>query len=139
MKHGIIIFIIFVFSCCGYDYKITNLELTELNFNELPVAVQEFIIKPPKLDNFDSGNLRIVNLQEADRYVLEVVFNKLVSSWVDYRNLLDTKSKTVYRLNRGIPRPLFVYENKLYVPDRYGIFYYVDKFDEVKFTCYTLK
>ena len=45
MKHGIIIFIIFVFSSCGYDYKITNLEQTELNFNELPVAVQEFIIK----------------------------------------------------------------------------------------------
>lgn len=130
----------FVFnSCSNYDFKISELKHEKLKFSELPVSVQEYLIQPPELDNENPSSLMVINSEETDRYVSEVIFNKLVSSWVDYVKLIDTKSKISYRINQGVPDPYIIFDNKLYIPDRFNIFTTVDEMNKVEFTCYILK
>ena len=125
--------------CSSYDFKITELKQEKIKFSDLPLAVREFLIRPPEFDNENPNSLIVVNSQEADRYVSEVIFNKWVSSWVDYVKLLDTKSKISYRINQGVPDPYIVFDNKLYIADRFNILTTVDDLNQVEFTCYVLK
>lgn len=140
MRTLTIIISMFIFnSCSNYDFKISELKHEKLKFSDLPVAVQEFLIQPTEFDNENPSSLIIINSQEADRYVSEVIFNKWVNSWVDYVKLIDTKSKISYRINQGVPDPYIVFDNKLYIPDRFNILTTVDNMNKVEFTCYILK
>lgn len=140
MRTLIIIVSMFVFSSCSnYDFKITELKHEKLNFVELPVAVKEFLIQPPEFDNENPSPLMIINPQETNRYVSEVIFNKWVSSWVDYVKLIDTKNKISYKINQGVPDPYILFDNRLYIPDRFNILTTVDDMNKVEFTCYILK
>lgn len=140
MRTLIIIVSMFIFnSCSNYDFKISELKHEKLTFSDLPVEVKEFLIESPEFDNENPSSLIIIDSQEADRYVLEVIFNKWFSSWVDYTKLLDTQSETIYRINQGVPDPYILFDNKLYIPDRFNILTTVDDMNKVEFTCYILK
>lgn len=140
MRTILIIILMFIFnSCSDYDFKISELKHEKVIFSDLPVAIQEYLIQPPEFDNENPSSLIIINSQEVDRYVSEVIFNKGVSSWVDYVKLIDTKSKISYRINQGVPDPYIVFDNKLYIPDRFNILTTVDNINKVEFTCYILK
>ncbi len=129
----------FIFnSCSDYDFKITELKHENLKFSDLPIAVKEFLMQPPDFDNENPSSLILINSKEADRYALEIV-NTWVGTWVDYMKLLDTTNKVSYRINQGVPSPFFVYENKLYIPNRYNIIVVNKNIEEVEFTCYILK
>jgi hypothetical protein len=140
MRTLILIVSMLIFSSCSnYDFKISELKYDKLKFSELPVTVKEFLIQPPEFDNENPSSLIFINSKESDRYVFEVVFNSWVSSWVDYMKLIDTKNKVSYRINQGVPSPFFVYENKLYIPNKYNIVVVNKNIEEVEFTCYILK
>ncbi len=126
-------------SCSNYDCKISELKQEKLRFAELPIEVKEFLLHPPEFDIENPGSLILIDSAEEERYKLEVKFNKWVSSWVDYVKLIDTKSKTSYRIKQGVPDPYIVFDNKLYIPDRYGIVVVNNNLEEVEFTCYQLK
>ena len=126
-------------SCINYDFEISELINEELKFSELPIAIKEYLIHPPEFDNENLSPLITIDSIETERYVVEVNFNKEVSSWVDYTRLIDTQNNTSYRINQGVPDPYIVFDNKLYIPDRFNIFTTVDDMNTVKFTCYTLK
>jgi hypothetical protein len=101
-------------------------------------AVKDFLIQPPELDNENPGSLILINPKETDRYILEVV-NTRVGPWVAYEKLIDIKKNIFYKIEQGTPSPFFVYENKLYIPDRFNIIFVSKRIEEVEFTCYTLK
>lgn len=126
-------------SCNAYDFKISELEHEKMKFSDLPTSVKEFLIQSLEFDNVSQNSLTIIDLKETDRYTFEVIFNKWVSSWVDYVKLIDTKSKISYRINQDVPEPYILFDNKLYIPDRFNIFTTVDDINEVEFTCYILK
>lgn len=126
-------------SCNAYDFKISELEQEKMKFSDLPTSVKEFLIQSLEFDNVSQNSLTIIDLKETDRYTFEVIFNKWVSSWVDYVKLIDTKSKISYRINQDVPEPYILFDNKLYIPDRFNIFTTVDDINEVEFTCYILK
>jgi hypothetical protein len=129
----------FIFdSCSNYDFKITDLKHDNLKFIDLPVAVKEFLIQPPEFDNENPSPLVLINSKESDRYVLETV-NTWIGPWVDYMKLIDTKNKVSYKINQSVPEPFFVYDNKLYIPNRYGIIVVNKNLEEVEFACYILK
>lgn len=140
MRTFVIIVSMFLFnSCSNSDFKITELKHYKLKFSDLPVTIREFLIQLPEFDKGNPSSLIVVNSREADRYVSEVIFNKWVSSWVDYVKLVDTRSKISYRINQGVPDPYIVFDNKLYIPDRFNILTTVDDLSKVEFTCYVLK
>lgn len=126
-------------SCNAYDFKISELEHEKMKFSDLPTSVKEFLVQSLEFDNVSQNSLTIIDLKETDRYTFEVIFNKWVSSWVDYVKLIDTKSKISYRINQDVPEPYILFDNKLYIPDRFNIFTTVDDINEVEFTCYILK
>jgi len=125
-------------SCNDYNFDLSELEHEELRFSDLPVAVKDFLIQPPELDNENPGSLILINPKETDRYILEVV-NTRVGPWVAYEKLIDIKKNIFYKIEQGTPSPFFVYENKLYIPDRFNIIFVSKRIEEVEFTCYTLK
>lgn len=125
-------------SCNDYNFDLSELEHEELRFSDLPVAVKDFLIQPPELDNENPGSLILINPKETDRYILEVV-NTRVGPWVAYQKLIDIKNNIFYKIEQGTPSPFFVYENKLYIPDRFNIIFVSKRIEEVEFTCYTLK
>lgn len=129
----------FIFnSCSNYDFKISELKQEKLRFSDLPIEVKEFLIHPPEFDNENPSLLILINSVEAERYKLEVV-NTSVGPWTDYLKLIDIRSKVTYRINQGTPNPFFVYQNKLYIPNRYNIVFVNKGIEEVEFTCYILK
>ncbi len=139
MRTLIIIVSMFIFnSCSNYDFKITDLKHDNLKFIDLPVAVKEFLIQPPEFDNENPSSLILINSKDSDRYVLETV-KTWIGPWVDYMKLIDTKNKVSYRINQGVPSPFFVYENKLYMPNKFNIVVVNKNLEEVEFTCYILK
>lgn len=139
MRTLIIIVSMFIFnSCSNYDFKITDLKHDNLKFIDLSVAVKEFLIQPPEFDNENPSSLILINSKDSDRYVLETV-KTWIGPWVDYMKLIDTKNKVSYRINQGVPSPFFVYENKLYMPNKFNIVVVNKNLEEVEFTCYILK
>ena len=139
MRNLLIIFsILFFNSCRNFDFKISELKYEKLKFSDLPVAVKEFLLQPPDFNNENPSSLVLINSKESDRYVLEIV-NTRVGPWVDYMKLIDTTKKVSYKINQGVPNPFFVYENKLYIPNRYNIVVVNKNIEQVEFTCYVLK
>jgi len=138
MRNLIIAFMFILNGCYNYDYNITELKHEKLTFVELPDSVKDFLIHPPELDNLNPSLLILIKSNESDRYILEVVETRY-GPWVDYNKLIDTKNKISYRINQGVPNPFFIYENKLYIPNKYNIVFVNKNIEEVEFTCYELK
>ncbi len=139
MRNLLILFSILILSSCSnYDFKISELNHEKLKFSELPVPVMEFLMQEHEFNNVNPSSLVVINSEKPDRYVLEVV-NTQFGPWVDYMKLIDTSKKVSYKINQGVPSPFFVYENKLYIPNRYNIVVVKKNIEEVEFTCYTLK
>lgn len=128
-----------VFSSCNdYNFKLSELKHEKLKYLDLPLAVKEFLKQPHSFDNENPSSLVLINSKETDRYILEVV-NTWVGPWVAYEKLIDKEKNNFYRIEQGTPSPFFVYENKLYIPDRFNIIFVPKNIEEVEFTCYTLK
>lgn|SRR5690625_1006554 len=125
-------------NCNNYDFKLSKLKQEKLNFVNLPQAVKSFILNPPEFDNNNPSSLVFITSSEAERYKLEVVKTK-VGSWIDYLKLVDVNNKISYKIEQGTPNPFFIYENKLYIPDKFNILNTVDDVRKVEFTCYILK
>ncbi len=134
-----IISMLVLMNSINYDFEISELINEKLKFSELPIEIKEYLIHPPEFDNENLSPLIVIDSIEADRYSVEVNFNKEVRSWVDYTRLIDAQSKTSYRINQGVPDPYIIFNNKLYIPDRFNIFTTVDDINIVEFTCYSLK
>ncbi len=129
----------FVFnSCSNYDFNISELKHENLKFSDLPIEMKEFLMQPPEFDYENPSSLILINSKESDRYVLEIV-NTRVGPWVDYMKLMDNSNKISYRINQGVPSPFFVFENKLYISNRFYIHTDVDDISKIEFTCYILK
>jgi len=63
----------------------------------------------------------------------------LIGPWVSYVKLINIKNNTSYKIDQGVPSPYIIFENKLYVPDRYNIFTTLDDLNSLEFTRYELK
>lgn len=140
MKISLIIVssILFLCSCRNYDFKISELKQEKLKFSDLPIEMKEFLMRPLEFDFEHPSSLILINPKESDRYVLEAV-NTWVGPWVDYMKLIDKSNKFSYRINQGVPSPFFVFENKLYISNRFYIHTDIDDITKIEFICYMLK
>ena len=67
MRNLVIILVAVVLCSCGFnEYKISNLEKRNLNFEELPLEVKNFLSNRPKCK--DSGMILFVELSDTTNY-----------------------------------------------------------------------
>lgn len=123
--------------CNKSNYSLSDLKHYKVNFNDLPQDIILYL-KNPNEYQFDIQNM-LVELPEnkKTKYSLNTV-NTLIGSWVSYEKLIDEEKNIFYKIDQGVPAPYLVFENKLYIPDRFNILT-VGDLNEVKFTCYILK
>ena len=121
----------------GYDYTIKQLQHKELSYNELPKEVHEYLSFVAHCDT-SIYDLAFVNPADSSRFCFKRVLSKLVSSWYDYYKLIDSDKNIIYRIEQGEPSPYIIYNNKLYVPDKFNVLFIGD-IDQAKYTEYELK
>lgn len=139
MKHWNFLIIVMLFSSCNdYDYNINSLKHEKVKFTDLPVEVTQYLRNPTEAQNDIQTMLLELPKEKEKNYRLETV-NTRIGPWVAYEKLVDIKKNISYKIDQGVPSPYIVFENKLYVPDRYNIFTTVDDLNSLEFTQYELK
>jgi len=120
----------------GYDYKIKQLQHKDLSYNELPKEVHDYLSWITQCDT-SICDLAFVNPADSSRFHFMVVKSIFVDSWIAYYKLIDTDKNIIYRIEQGEPSPYIIFDNKLYIPDRFNTLYIGDV-DQVKYTEYEL-
>ena len=121
----------------GYDYKIKQLQHKDLSYNELPKEVHDYLSLITQCDT-SLSDLAFVNPADSSRFRFMVVKSIFVDSWIAYYKLIDIDMNIIYRIEQGEPSPYIIYDNKLYIPDRFNTLYMGDV-DQARYTEYELK
>lgn len=126
-----------IFISCS-NRSINTLKHEKVKFEDLPVEVINCIKNPN--DFQEERNNMLIQLPKGKdgNYKVENV-NTLIGPWVSYVKLINTKKNISYKIDRGVPSPYILFENILYVPDRYNIFTTVEDLNTLGFTRYYLK
>lgn len=137
MKYWIFLIIVTLFSSCN-DRNIKTLKSEKVKFEDLPVEVSQYLGNPTDYQNDIQTMLLELPKGKENNYRLETI-KTWTGPWVAYQKLINTKKNISYKIDRGVPSPYIIFENKLYVPDRYNIFTTVDDLSSLEFTRYDLK
>ncbi len=139
MKRLIILFLgLMAVGCGSYDYKINNLKQSVVKFDDMPEAIKEFFKNPIGYEKNETGIILLASLDGKGKFTLETV-ETWAGPWVAYDKLIDNSRNKSYRIDQGVPYPYVIYENKLYLTDRFNVFTTVKDYSTLKFTCYKLK
>lgn len=137
MKYWNFLIIVMFFSSCN-GQNINTLKHEKVKFKDLPIEIVKCIKNPN--DFQEERNNMLIELPKGKNVDYKVENVKTwIGPWVSYVKLIDIKNNTSYKIDRGVPSPYIVFENKLYVPDRYNIFTTVDDLNSIEFTRYELK
>lgn len=137
MKYWIFLIIVMFFSSCD-GRNIKTLKSEKVKFNDLPVEITQYLRNPTEVQTDIQTMLLELPKGKENNYRLETV-NTWIGPWVSYEKLLNIEKNISYKIDRGVPDPYIIFENKLYVPDRYNIFTTVDDLNSLEFTRYELK
>lgn len=137
MKYWIFLIVVVLFSSCN-NRNINTLKHEKLSFKDLPVEIFQYLKNPTEVqDDIQAMILELPKGKNND-YRLETV-NTWIGPWVAYEKLININKNITYKIERGVPDPYIIFDNKLYVPDRYNIFTTVDDLNSLEFTRYELK
>lgn len=123
--------------CSKNYYQLSSLKHYTMNFNDLPEDVIMYLKNPT--DYQKDIQTMLLELPKGEKNSKLETVGTWIGTWVDYEKLINIKNDIYYKINQGTPSPYIVFENKLYVPDRFNIFTTVDDLSQVEFTCYILK
>ena len=137
MRYLKFLIIAILFISCG-NRNINTLNHEKVKFKDLPVEITHYLKNPN--DYHDDILYMLIELPrgEENNYRIEVE-KTWTGPWESHKTLINIKKNISYKIDWGVPRPYIVFENKLYVPDRYNIFTTVDEIDKIEFTRYELK
>lgn len=137
MKYWIFLIIVMLFSSCN-GRNIKTLKSEKVKFKYLPVEVIHYLRNPTDSQNDIQTMLLELPKGKEKNYRLETV-KTWIGPWVAHEKLINIKKDIYYKIDQGVPSPYIIFENKLYVPDRYNIFTTVDDLNSLEFTRYELK
>lgn len=137
MKHWNFLIIILLFSSCEVQ-NISALKHEKVKFKDLPVEISEYLKNPTDVQNDIQTMLLELPKEKEKNYKLETV-DTWIGPWVAYEKLINIKKDIYYKIDQGVPSPYIIFENKLYIPDRYNIFTTVDDLNSLWFTRYDLE
>ncbi len=125
--------LVLIIICKSCDYRLWMLKSKKLTFNELPFEVKNYLENPTTTTDL----MICISLQDTLIYRLETV-KTIIGPWVAYERLIDRKKNVSYRISQTAASPYIIFQNKLYIPDRWYILYEGNAF-EAKYTEYELK
>ena len=134
------IFISFVaYACTKTSYQVSDLELKNIGFKDLPLEVRQFFELPLALIDTPLIGLQLVCLDSINIYRLESV-KSYVGPWIDHNKLTDLKRNISYKIDSSMPSPYVIFDNRLYLTTKYNFFTTVDKskYSSMGFKYYTL-
>lgn len=134
--NGIFILAILVFSSCN-GRNINTLTNEKVKFEDLPVEIIHYLRNPDDYHDDILYDLIELPKEKEKNYRMESI-GTWIGPWESHKELIHFKKEVHYKIDQGVPRPYIVFENKLYVPDRYNIFTTVDDLNELEFTRYEL-
>jgi len=137
MKYWNFLIIVLLFSSCN-GQNIDTLKHEKVKFNDLPVEISEYLKNLSDTQNETETRLLELPKEKEKNYKLETV-KTLIGPWVAHSKLINIKKDIYYKINQGVPSPYIIFENKLYIPDRYNILSTVDDLNKVEFTRYDLE
>jgi len=131
-----LITVVLLSSCNGQN--INTLKSEKVKFKDLSEEITHYLRNPE--DFHDDIQYSLIELPKGkeNNYSLETVKTR-IGPWVSHKKLINIKKNIYYKIDRGVPRPFIIFENTLYVPDRYNIFTAVDDLKSLEFTRYELK
>lgn len=138
MRYWNILVVVILFSSCN-ERNISTLKHEKVKFKDLPLEIINCIKNPN--DCKEKRNQMLVELPKGKNpeYKVESVKTR-TGPWVSYVKLTDIETNGYYKIDQGVPYPYFIFENKLYIPNRFNIlFTTVKDYSTLEFTCYTLK
>jgi len=136
MKYCFFLIIVLFISCNGRNIK--TLKNEQVKFEDLPVEITQYLRNPTDVQNDIQTMLLELPKGKENNYRLETV-KTWIGPWVAYEKLINTRKNIYYKIDQGVPSPYIIFENKLYVPDRYNLFTTVDDLSSLEFTRYVLK
>lgn len=137
MRYWIFLIVItFLCSCNGQN--INALKHEKLKFEDLPFEVAHYLVNPNEYH--EDMLYMLVELPKGvkNNYRMEIV-KTMIGPWESHKKLINVKNEIFYKIDQDVPRPFIVFENNLYVSDRYNIFTTVDNIKSLEFTRYELK
>jgi hypothetical protein len=135
--NGMFILSIILFSSCN-GRNVNTLTNEKVKFQDLPVEIIHYLRNSDDYHEDTLYDLIELPKGKENNYRMESV-GTWIGPWESHKELTNIKKDVYYKIDQGVPRPYIVFENKLYVPDRYNIFTTVDDLKELEFTRYELK
>lgn len=137
MKYWNFLIVVVLFSSCNRQ-NINTLKHEKVKFKDLPFEIIKCIRNPNDFQEERNNMLIELPKGKEKNYTLETV-KTWTGPWVAYQKLINIEKNISYKIDRGVPDPYIIFENKLYLPDRYNIFTIVDDINSLEFTRYELK
>lgn len=137
MRYWNFLIIALLFCSCN-GQNINTLKSEKVKFKDLPVEITQYLKNPTEVQNDMPTILLELPEGKEKNYRLETV-KTWIGPWVSYQKLINNKKNISYKIDREVPDPYIVFENKLYIPDRYNIFTTVDDLESLEFIRYELK
>lgn len=137
MKYWIFLLTAILFSSCN-GHNIKALKSEKVKFEDLPVEIIEYLKNPTDFQNDIHTMLLELPKGKKKKYRLETI-KTWIGPWVAHEKLINIKKNISYKIDQGVPSPYIVFENKLYVPNKYNIFTTVEDLNSLEFTRYDLK
>ncbi len=128
--------VLFCFACSSCDYNISNLQSKTIKFNDLPQEVSAFYKSLGNIESRKMETRQLACLDDSSRYEITRI---LIGPWTAYIKLVDLNQNLSYHIERGLPRPYVIFKNKLYIPNEFYTFIFIEDYAPLEFTAYTLK
>jgi hypothetical protein len=135
--NGVLLLSILFLSSCN-NRNIEKLTNEKVKFNDLPLEIKEYLKNPTDMQSEIHSMLLELPKRKEPNYRLQTV-NTWIGPWVNHEKLINIHKDISYEIDQGVPSPYIVYQDKLYIPDRYNIFTTVDDLSTLVFTRYDLK
>ncbi|MBW2962116.1 hypothetical protein [Mesonia aestuariivivens] len=136
MRYLYFLIIAILFSCNGRNIK--TLKNDKVKSENLPIEILKCIKNPNKFQEERNNMLIELPKNKNVNYKVENV-KTWIGPWVAYVKLTNIKNGTCYKIDQGVPSPYIIFENKLYIPNKYNIFTTEDDLNSLEFTRYDLK
>lgn len=122
MKKYLIFFIIVLLNGCNnpYDYSINILECDNVTFSALPAEVKDFFYSLKNKSVSIRYGEKVINLDSIGEYQFETIQTK-IGPWIDYYKLIDKTKNISYRINYNIPKPIIIFDRKLFISQGYNM------------------
>lgn|GEM_PF-613540 len=130
--------LIILSSCSNYDYKLSQLNKQTLTWDELPVKVREFYKDASNYGNKNPSLVRFAYLNNDNKYQFKRVKSK-VGPWLSHYILINSNDGLIHKIELGAPIPYLVYNDQLYLVNKFNLFTNLEDITKIEVTKYNLK